>query len=139
MSFSPKHSKPFSSDTLREKEELREAVEGYRQRLDTQWHELQTNASLYGKQALVIGGVIAGVYLLLETILPKADDEEEYEEADVVPAEPPVKIQKVKSESDFKISKALQGLAWTLATGWARQQISNYIAAQTQSNASEES
>lgn len=138
MSFSPKHSKPFSSDTLREKEELREAVEGYRQRLDAQWQELQTNAATYGKQALIIGGVIAGVYLLVETILPAADDEEE-EVEEVVEVETPVKIKKASSESDFKIGKALQSLAWTIAAGWARQQISNYIAAQTQSDASEES
>jgi hypothetical protein len=138
MSFSPKHSKPFSSDTLRKKEELRETVDGYRQKLDAQWQELQTNTTLYGKQALVIGGIIAGVYLLLETILPKADDEEEFEEKEIVAKTPP-KIQKIKSESDFKIGKALQGLAWTLVSGWARQQFSNYIAAQTKSDAPKES
>ena len=34
----------------------------------------------------------------------------------------------VKKKSNFAVMDAVQSLAWTLAVGWARQKLKNYIA-----------
>lgn len=127
MSLFTRHAKPFSSDTLRQKEVLQESVDNYRQKMDAQWQELQTNARHYGKQALVIGGVLAGVYLIMNALL-STDTEEEQAEEEEVPE--PVKIVSPEQESSsgkLAVGKALKGLAWSLAIGWARQKLFHFI------------
>lgn len=135
MSLLTRHTKPFSSDTPRQKELLKEQVEGYRQQLNAQWQELQTNATHYGKHALIVGGVVAGVYVVLNTLLP----EEEEETIDQQPR--PIGLVALAQESSSigpTIGKALRGIAWSLAIGWARQKVSHYLEAEKKSNAQKE-
>ena len=68
---SVKVTKPFSSDTDRDKQELQLDAEVYREKLETQWHGLKTDATAYGKQALVIGGVVATTFVVMNALLPK--------------------------------------------------------------------
>ena len=81
MSSSPidssvKLSKPFSSNTDAEKEDLLKEADLYRDKLEVQWDDLKKDATDYGKQALIIGGVVASTYLLLEAVLPKEKSKE---------------------------------------------------------------
>ncbi|TDB69046.1 hypothetical protein [Arundinibacter roseus] len=131
MSLLSKHTQPFSSDTHRQKEELKAEVDEFRQRLDAQWADLQTNALHYGKQALVIGGVIASVYVLLEALLPNEEETQ--------PIPMPERPARVQNRDEFQIGSALRSLAWTLAVGWARQQLSHYIEAENKPDAARES
>lgn len=131
MSSSPidssvKLSKPFSSDTETEKEDLLREADLYRGKLATQWDELKHDAADYGKQALIIGGVVVGTYLLMEAILPEAKKKEKaYND---VPEEPVVKKVTVKKPNKFAVGEVVQSLVWTLAVGWARQKLKNFIA-----------
>jgi hypothetical protein len=118
--YTPEISQPFSTDTQSEQEELKNLVEIYRQRLENQWADLKENAAQYGKQALVIGGVLLTAYLLLEALLPKNDEKEEVKEEEL-------KVIKPKKEAGFSIGGAIQGLAWTLAANWAQQKLIHYM------------
>lgn len=131
MSSSPidstvKLSKPFSSDTETEKEDLLKEADLYRDRLESQWDNLKQDASGYGKQALIIGGVVVTTYLLLEAILPDAKKKEKIEIAE--PVRPVLKQTVPKRKSKFAVGEAVQSLVWTLAVGWARKKLQNYIA-----------
>ncbi|MCF0057644.1 hypothetical protein [Dyadobacter sp. CY356] len=118
--------KPFSSDTETEKEDLLKEADLYRGKLESQWDNLKQDASGYGKQALIIGGVVVTTYLLLEAILPDAKKKENIELAEPVR---PVYYQTVpKRKSKFAVGEAVQSLVWTLAIGWARKKLQNFIA-----------
>lgn len=122
---SVKLSKPFSSDTVEEKEDLLREAGLYREKLESQWDGLKANASDYGKQALIITGVIAASYLVTNTLLLNKKNSK------VIPDEPekPLVKQKVyKKKSSFAIGDAVQSLAWTMAIGWARKKLQNFIA-----------
>ncbi|CAG4988567.1 hypothetical protein DYBT9275_00112 [Dyadobacter sp. CECT 9275] len=113
--------RPFSSDTDEEKEDLKKEAELYRDRLELQWDGLKANATEYGKQALIIGGVIATTYVVMNAILPGSKkDKKKKEEEPSVPRN--------HKQSAFQIGPAVQSLAWTLAVSWARQKLKNYIA-----------
>jgi hypothetical protein len=120
-----KLSKPFSSDTTEEKEDLLREAGIYRDKLENQWKGLKTDASEYGKRALIIGGVVTTAFLVMKAFLPKEKKTKViYEET-----EKPVLKQKVyKKKSSFAVGSAVQSLAWTLAVGWARKKLQNYIA-----------
>ena len=122
---SVKLSKPFSSDTLEEKEDLLKEAGLYRDKLESQWEGLKVDASQYGKQALIITGVITVSYLITNALfLKKKGSRTEIEEVEKAVIE-----QKVyKKKSSFAIADAVQSLAWTLAIGWARKKLQNYIA-----------
>ncbi|MEO6685551.1 MAG: hypothetical protein ABIN24_06285 [Dyadobacter sp.] len=129
MSSSPidssvKLSKPFSSDTETEKEDLLKEADLYKDKLESQWDNLKQDSSRYGKQALIIGGVVVTTYLLLEAILPNAKKNEKIEE----PVRPVLKQEVPKKKSKFAVGEAVQSLVWTLAIGWARKKLQNYIA-----------
>lgn len=131
MSSSPidstvKLSKPFSSDTETEKEDLLKEADLYKDKLESQWDNLKQDASGYGKQALIIGGVVVTTYILLEAILPNAKKKGKIEIAE--PLRPVLKQTAPKKKSKFAVGEALQGLVWTLAVGWARKKLENYIA-----------
>jgi hypothetical protein len=133
MSLLTRHTKPFSSDTPREKEQMQETVEGYRQQMDAQWQELKGDATHYGKQALIIGGVVAGVYLLMDALLPAEDSTEEEPQASA-PVPPEVSRPKSTDEG-LSVGKALRGLAWTFAVGWARKQLTHFVEAEKKTDA----
>ncbi|WP_159469325.1 hypothetical protein [Dyadobacter sp. 3J3] len=131
MSSSPidstvKLSKPFSSDTETEKEDLLKEADLYRGKLESQWDNLKQDASGYGKQALIIGGVVVTTYLLLEAVLPNAKKNEKIEIDE--PVRPVLKQKVPKKKSKFAVGEAVQSLVWTLAIGWARKKLQNYIA-----------
>ena len=106
-------------------------VDLYKEKLEEQWEGLKANATDYGKQALVIGGIVTATYVVMNAILPKDKKK--------------VKVDKVKlnAKSDtnqfFKkgsqdVLKAAQSIGWTLAVGWARKKLMNYIADDQKSN-----
>ena len=133
MSLLTRHTKPFSSDTPREKEQMKETVESYRQQMDAQWQELKGDATHYGKQALVIGGVVAGVYLLMDALLPAEDGTEEQP---LTPAPVKPDVPRPKSTDDgLSVGTALRGLAWTFAVGWARKQLTHFVEAEKKTDA----
>ena len=118
--------KPFSSDTEAEKEDLLKEADLYRIKLESQWDDLKHDASGFGKQALIIGGVVATTYILLEAVLPKAKEDEKRLIAE---SGRPVLTRTVpKRKSRFAVGEAVQSLVWTLAVGWARKKLQNIIA-----------
>ena len=122
---SVKLSKPFSSDTDEEKQILMQDADLYRNKLENQWEGLKDDATQYGKQALIIGGVVATTFVVLNALLP------DYKKKKKLIKEPnKLVIEKTepKKKSSFKVMEAVQSLAWTLAIGWARQKLTNYIA-----------
>lgn len=137
MSSSPidstvKLSKPFSSDTETEKEDLLKEADLYRGKLESQWDNLKQDASGYGKQALIIGGVVVTTYLLLEAVLPDAKKKEKLVVAE--PEKPVIKQAVPKTKSRFAVGDVVQSLVWTLAVGWARQKLQNFIADEHESD-----
>lgn len=122
---SVKLTKPFSSDTDLEKRDLQQDAELYRDKLELQWSDLKNDATNYGKQALIIGGVIATTYVVMNAVLP------DYKKGKkTVEEEPEIRIEKKssKKKAQFALGQAVQSLAWTLAVGWARQKLKHLIA-----------
>ncbi|MHA4736776.1 hypothetical protein [Dyadobacter sp. MSC1_007] len=121
---SVKITKPFSSDTDKEKEELLQDADLYRDKLEGQWEGLKSEATQYGKQALVIGGVMATTFLVMNALLPKVKKKKE-----IVwePEEPVIKTKVTKVKTQSAVGQAVQSLAWTLAVGWARQKLKHLI------------
>jgi len=124
--------KPFSSDTESEKEDLLREADLYRFKLESQWDDLKHDASGYGKQALIIGGVVVTTYILLEAILPneKKKDEMVYAE----PGRLAIRQGVPKNKSKFAVGQAVQSLVWTLAVGWARKKLQDIIAVDHESD-----
>jgi len=127
-----KITKPFSSDTARDKEDLQLDAEIYRDKLENQWTNLKVEATEYGKQALVIGGVVTTTFLVMNAFLPKTKKDKERERLKAEEQERPQlvladkkKVEKAKTQSH--VLQAVQSLAWTLAVGWARQKIKHMI------------
>lgn len=131
--YNPDISQPFSTDTLSEEAELKNKVAEYRDRLEMQWEDLKTNAVSYGKQALIIGGVLLTAYILLEKLLPEEDEEGtgEIEDAEYT-------VVKTQKESGFSVGSAIQSLAWTLAANWAKEKLYNYLQEEQGTNAHSE-
>jgi hypothetical protein len=127
MSFTTRHTEPFLTDTLQEEEDEQKKVEDQKAKADALFQELQVGAMEYGKHALMIGGVIAGVYVVMDALLP-----DEQDEAALLETAPTVREN---PENGLSVGKALQGLAWTIAAGWARQQLTHYIEAQRKTDA----
>jgi hypothetical protein len=123
---SVKLSKPFSSDTNEVKEDLHKEADLYLQKLEEQWEGIKSEAKDHGKNALVIGGVLTGTYLLMNAILPEPKEEVQLQKSLAEPKE----LKKVApvQKSGFAVSNALQSLAWTFVVGWARNALKNYIA-----------
>ena len=119
-------SQPFG-ETAARKDELRQTADSYKQALDEKIIDLKDDASRIGKQALVIGGVIAAVYLLLELVLP--DDEDE---PNNVPKSPVV-VER-NNESSW-LGKAVQSMAMTAILALAKQKLEEFLAIQNQTNA----
>lgn len=121
---SVKITKPFSSDTDKEKEGLLQDADLYRDKLENQWEGLKVEATQYGKQALVIGGVVATTFLVMNALLPKVKKKKE---VIVEPEMAVVKTEVTKIKTQSAVGQAVQSLAWTLAVGWARQKLKHLI------------
>jgi hypothetical protein len=128
MSSSPESSvkitKPFSSDTDQEKKELLLDADLYKDKLELQWSDLKKDATTYGKQALVIGGVVATTFLVMNAVLPKNKKDKEKSVEPIIPVQ---KNKISKKKTQFAVGQAVQSLAWTLAVGWARQKLKHLI------------
>lgn len=129
-----KLSRPFSSDTDEELQVLMHDASVYREKLEGQWDDLKTDAKEYGKQALIIGGVVTTTFLVLNALLPDTGKKKKV----VKLAEPEPEVKKIKYKSQNTVVSAVQSLAWTLAMGWARNKLKNYIADDRKSNESSE-
>ncbi|MCU0338824.1 MAG: hypothetical protein MUE30_02985 [Spirosomaceae bacterium] len=117
---------PFG-DTNGRKVALKETSESYRQLLEDKINDLKGDASRLGKQALVIGGTLAAVYLLLEILI--SDDEPEVQPKN--DSSNPIVIQAPKESSSW-FTKAATSYAVTWALGLAREKLMEFLATQTQ-------
>ncbi len=123
----PKISTPFTSSTEEEKEVLNERLNLYKDKLDDQWSGIKSDLSEYGKRAAIIGGVVLGVYGLLNLILPAADDDEEqYEAAVAAPAK--------KAGLGVPLAGAIQSILWTVAMSWAKEKVRDFVVADKSAN-----
>lgn len=119
---------PFG-DTNGRKTVLKEVSEGYRRLLEEKMGDLKIDAERIGKQALVIGGTIAAVYLLLELVLP--DEEPEIKTAGTNTT--PIIVERREENSSW-ITKAVASYALTWALGMARQKLMDFLATQKNRN-----
>lgn len=87
-----KLSRPFSSDTDEELQVLMHDASVYREKLEGQWDDLKTDAKEYGKQALIIGGVVTTTFLVLNALLPDTGKKKKV----VKLAEPEPEVKKIK-------------------------------------------
>lgn len=126
LDSSVKLSKPFSSDTDQEKQDLLQEADLYKDRLEHQWDGLKKDATQYGKQALIIGGVVTTTFIVLNALLPDTKKKEGIK----LKEKPVIKNKKSlnNKKSKFAVGDAVKSLAWTLAVAWARQKLKNYVA-----------
>ena len=130
---SVKVTKPFSSDTDKEKQELLHDADLYKERLEGQWVNLKSDATEYGKKALVIGGVVATTFVVMNAFLPKSKKDKEREKAKEIEKQRENELVLVKKSEISKnntqatVVQAVQSLVWTVAIGWARQKLKHLI------------
>lgn len=122
----PKISPPFTSSTEEEKEVLSERLNLYKDKLDDQWSGIKHDLSAYGKRAAIIGGVVLGVYGLLNLVLPDADDEEPRNTAEAVPVR--------KAGLGVPLAGAIQSILWTVAMSWAKEKVRDFVVADKSPN-----
>jgi hypothetical protein len=67
----------------------------YKDKLELQWSDLKKDATQYGKQALVIGGVVATTFLVMNAVLPKTKKNKEKLVEPIIPVKK-TKFQKRK-------------------------------------------
>ena len=126
---------PFASNTEDEKEELSQKLEMYKEKLSSQWTDMKDDAISTGKNAAVIGGVVIGVYALMETILPKATDDKKK-----VTLPTPKKIKSVAAtpsknkQAGLDIAGAVQGILWAAAMAWAKKKVTEFVVAERKSD-----
>jgi hypothetical protein len=112
---------PFSFDTEEQKRKLQALAEHYRAQIEAQWDEVKDDTLYYGKHALVIGGVVAGVYLAMEALLPDEDRPS---------------AEKSRTESSRStLGSTLQGMALSMALAWARKRLTDFLEAEHTTNA----
>lgn len=124
----PKISNPFSSNTEEEKEVLSQRLSLYKDKLEDQWTDMKSDVATHARHAAVIGGVVLGVYALLNLVLPAADDEGEediYEEEIAKPASKPA----AAANAGFPMASAIKSLLWTVAMSWAREKVKDFVVA----------
>lgn len=120
---------PFG-DTNGRKAELKSALEGYRRMLEEKMEDLKIDAAEIGKQALIIGGTIAAVYLLLNALLPEEESEGKVNRAGNLP----VIIERHEQNTSW-VTKAVTSYAVTWILGIARQKLMDFLATQQNTNA----
>lgn len=119
---------PFG-DTNGRKAELKQTSDSYRQLLEDKINDLKADASQVGKQALVIGGTLAVVYLLLELFLPDDDPENSLKGDSAAPI-----MLQAPNESSSWLTKAVTSYAVTWALGLAREKLMEFLATQQHTN-----
>ena len=107
------------------KSALKELSAKYRQRLEAKIEDLEIDTKRIGKQALVIGGTITAVYLLLELLLP--DDESEGRAVNSQANKPIV----IEQRSSW-LTKTVTSLALSWALEVARQKLTEFLATHQQ-------
>jgi hypothetical protein len=120
---------PFG-DTNGRITELQTASEGYRRLLEEKIEDLKVDAVEIGKQALVIGGVIAVVYLLVDALLP--EDEPEIKSKNTSNVSGGIERH---TEKTSWVVKAVTSYATTWLLGLARQKLMDFLATQQNTNA----
>lgn len=120
---------PFG-DTNGRKEELKSALEGYRRLLEEKLEDLKIDAAEIGKQALIIGGTIAAVYLLLDALLPEEETKVKMSQGSNLP----VIIERHEQKTSW-VAKAVTSYAVTWILGIARQKLMDFLATQQNTNA----
>ena len=124
---------PFANTAAR-KESLANATESLKASLDSKLASLKTDGLDVAKTALIIGGSVLAVYLLLEAVLP---DEDENEEESAIKKSKSRTIVLKQAESSF-ITKAVTGYAVTFLLGLAKQKLTDYLATHDQPHATQE-
>lgn len=122
----PKIGSPFSSNTEEEKEVLSQRLNLYKDKLDDQWSDMKSDIAEHGKRAAIIGGVILGVFGIVNAILPEADDE--FEEEEIVSSKP-VPDKANRAGLGVPIAGVVQSLLWTVAMSWAKQKMKDFVVA----------
>lgn len=120
---------PFG-DTNGRKAELKSALEGYRRQLEEKLEDLKIDAAEIGKQALIIGGTIAAVYVLLDALLPEEEPERVVNRGGNLP----VIIERHEQKTSW-VTKAVTSYAVTWILGIARQKLMDFLATQQNTNA----
>jgi hypothetical protein len=114
---------PFG-DTDTQKTMLEAESELLKQRLEGQIDNFKTDATRVGKQALVIGGSVMAVYLLLDWLLPNDD------EAEITPHTKP----QVEASQPSWLVKSVSAYAITWLLGIAREKLMDFLATQPSMN-----
>jgi hypothetical protein len=120
---------PFG-DTNGRKAELKSASEGYRLLLEEKLEDIKIDAVEIGKQALIIGGTIAVVYLLLDALLPEEEQEHKMNRGSNLPV-----ISERHEQKTSWITKTVTSYAVTWILGMARQKLMDFLATQQNTNA----
>jgi hypothetical protein len=118
---------PFA-DTEAQKAALKEESDALKQQLEGQIDGFKTDATRIGKQALVIGGSIMAVYLLLNLLLPNNDETDQQGN--------PLAVGSSKNSTQFPwLAKSVSAYAVTWLLGLAREKLIDFLATQNHSNA----
>ncbi len=120
---------PFGNTNDR-KVSLKSESEGYRRLLEEKIEDLKVDAVHIGKQALVIGGAIAAVYLLLDALLPEEESEIKTKDSHNLPV-----VFERHEEKTSWLTKAVTSYAVTWALGIAQQKLMDFLATQQKTNA----
>ncbi|TAE39834.1 MAG: hypothetical protein EAZ70_04600 [Runella slithyformis] len=121
---------PFA-DTEAQKAALKEESDALKQQLEGQIDGFKTDATRIGKQALVIGGSIMAVYLLLDLLLPNNNNDETDQQGSN-----PLAVGSSKNSTQFPwLAKSVSAYAVTWLLGLAREKLIDFLATQNHSNA----
>lgn len=119
----PKIGSPFSSRTEEEKEILNQRLNLYKDKLDDQWSDMKSDFVEHGKRAAIIGGVVLGVFGIMNALLPDPDDEPA-EQTEVRQAP-----DATRARLGVPLAGAIQSLLWTVAMSWAKQKVADFVVA----------
>jgi hypothetical protein len=124
---------PFG-DTAARKQNLQQTTESLKDQLNEKLADLKIDGARLGKQALVIGGSIAAVYVLLQMLLP--DEEPDYRPQQFNNgSQQPMIVERHNNKSSW-VGKAVQSFVITTVLGIARQKLMEFLESQNQTNAS---
>jgi hypothetical protein len=126
---------PFGNTAAR-KQDLQQTTESLKDQLNEKLADLKIDGARLGKQALVIGGSIAAVYVLLQMLLP--DEEPDYrQQFSNNGGQQPLIVAQRHSESSW-VSKAVQSFVITTVLGIARQKLMEFLESQNQTDAGQD-
>ena len=117
--------------TSERKQELHKEAQAYKKTIDGQVNDLKTEATRIGTTALVVGTVLAGVYVLFSLIT--SDSKEEKKMKRVESTNLPVIIKKEKSEDSWIVS-SIKGYIASFILAFAKDKIMEAISALKENN-----